>query len=239
MYELMMNDPDEVDRMNWNEARVGRETARAEEIPRSSTLQPGQPITGTVATSSKAMDYRGAGRPDAATLHAEAPHTAAPEAAALSHELLEVPEDESETDEIQIGRVEEYEEFITGDQEDVPMEDAEDDAPEVAESKASSEDVRAADLHVQDSDDDEVDVAEPPAKRARELQMCVGPGSVREADAQLLTSQKHVQELRSLMATAEVKRILKELDECPELQLPRQQKRNAEAAEWNADCAEI
>ena len=84
------------------------------------------------------------------------------------------------------------------------MEDSEDDTPEVAESRASSEDVRAADLHVQDSDDDEVDDAEPPAKRARELQMCVGPGSVREADAQLLTSQKHAQELRSFMATAEV-----------------------------------
>ena len=41
------------------------------------------------------------------------------------------------------------------------------------------------------------------------------------------------------MATAEVKRILKELDECPELQLPKQQKRSAEVAEWNADCAEI
>ena len=107
-----MNDPDEVDRMNWNETRVGRETTRAEEIPRSSTLQPGQPITGTVVTSSKAMDYRGAGRPDAATLHAEAPHTAEPEAAVLGHELLEVPEDESEADEIQIGRVDEYEEPV-------------------------------------------------------------------------------------------------------------------------------
>ena len=140
------------------------------------------------------MDYRGAGRPDAATLHTEAPHTAAPEAALLGHELLEVPEDESEADEIQIGKVEECEEFIAGDQEDVLMEDAENDFK-------ASEDARAADLHVQDSDDDdEVGDAEPPAKRARELQMCVGHSSVREADAQLLTSQKHAQELRSLMA---------------------------------------
>ena len=76
-----------------------------------------------------------------------------------------MPEDESETDEIQIGKVEEYEEFIAGDQEDVLMEDADADPRidkqiDLAESKASSEDVRAADLYAQDSDDGEVDDAD-------------------------------------------------------------------------------
>ena len=41
------------------------------------------------------------------------------------------------------------------------------------------------------------------------------------------------------MATAEVKRILKELDGYPELQLPKQQKKSTEAVHWNTDCAEV
>ena len=34
----MIKDPDEVDRLNRNEARMGREAARAEDIPRSPEL---------------------------------------------------------------------------------------------------------------------------------------------------------------------------------------------------------
>ena len=81
---------------------MGREATRAEEIPRSSALQPERPVTGTVVTGSKAKDRRGAGRPATATPHAAAPHAAAPEAATLDPELSEVVEDESEADEIQI-----------------------------------------------------------------------------------------------------------------------------------------
>ena len=66
----------------------------------------------------------------------------------------------------------------------------------------------------EEKDSDDEDSAEPPKKKARE-------------------------ELKLLMATSEVKRILKELDECPELQLPRQQKRSAGVTKWNTDCAEI
>ena len=75
----------------------------------------------------------------------------------------------------------------------------EDGLPELAE--ASDDDIGPGGPYTQESDDE--DSAEPPTKKARE-------------------------ELKLLMATSEVKRILKELDECPELQLPRQQKRALE-----------
>ena len=41
------------------------------------------------------------------------------------------------------------------------------------------------------------------------------------------------------MATAEVRRILEELDEHSELQLPRQSKKQPRLARWIKDCAEV
>ena len=35
MYNAMMNDADELDRMEWNEQRMGRDSARSKEIPRA------------------------------------------------------------------------------------------------------------------------------------------------------------------------------------------------------------
>ena len=50
-----------------------------------------------------------------------------------------------------------------------------------------------------------------------------------------------MRELQALMATAEVRRILNELDDCPKLQLPKHQKKQPQAKEmqWRTDCAEI
>ena len=50
-----------------------------------------------------------------------------------------------------------------------------------------------------------------------------------------------MRELQTLMAMAEVKRILNELDDRPELQLPKHQKKQPQAREmqWRSDCAEI
>ena len=246
LYELMMKDPDEVDRLNWNEARMGREAARAEDIPRSPEL---------VDDGRKTKDRRGFGGPDAAV-----PHAAASQAATLELELAEAAEigveDASKIDEIQIGQVEEY--IEAGQDEDVIMED---DLPELARSEASGDDVGPAGPYVQDSDDEDIDDAEPPAKRARELQMCAAHGLFDSVPGVMdipadephpakrcgkesklepgIPMCKQEEELRSLMATAEVKRILKELDDYPELQLPRQQKRSAGATRWNTDCAEV
>ena len=115
----MMKDPDEVDRLNLNETRMGREATRAEEIPRSPELQLKR--SAKVENGRKTKDRRGVGGPDAAI-----PHAAVPQAATLEPELAEALEDASKADEIQIGQVEE---FIEADQdEDVIMED---DLPEV------------------------------------------------------------------------------------------------------------
>ena len=35
IYKAMMNDADELDRMEWNEQRMGRDSARSKEIPRA------------------------------------------------------------------------------------------------------------------------------------------------------------------------------------------------------------
>ena len=60
--------------------------------------------------------------------------------------------------------------------------------------------------------------AEPTAKRARELHA-----------------------LQQLLASATVKRILKELEECAELKLPADRSRQAPraASQWSSDCAEV
>ena len=199
LYELMMKDPDEIDRLNWNEARMGREAARAEEIQRSPEVLPER--SANEGKGPKMKDHRGDSDPDAA----------APQAATPERNLAEVVEIEGEEaskmDDIQIGQVEEY--IEVGQDEDVDMEDG---LPEMAMPEASDDDIGPGGPYTQDSDDE--DSAEPPTKKARE-------------------------ELKLLMATSEVKRILKELDECPELQLPRQQKRSAGVTKWNTDCAEI
>ena len=61
LYELMMKDPDEVDRLNWNEARMGREATRAEEIPRSPELQLKR--SAKVENGRKTKDRRGLAAP--------------------------------------------------------------------------------------------------------------------------------------------------------------------------------
>ena len=45
--------------------------------------------------------------------------------------------------------------------------------------------------------------------------------------------------MKSLMATAEVKRILQEIEEQSELQLPRSSKKQPRLARWIKDCAEV
>ena len=122
----MMKDPDEVDGLNWNETRMGREATRTEDIPRSPELLLER--SAKVDNGRKTKDRRGLGGPDAAI-----PHAAASQAATLERELAETAEigveDASKTNEIQIGQVEEY--IEAGQDEDVIMED---DLPELARS---------------------------------------------------------------------------------------------------------
>ena len=79
-----MKDPDEIDRLNWNEARMGREAARAEEIQRSPEVLPER--AAKVGKGPKMKDHRGDSDPDAA----------APQAATPERNLAEVVEIEGE-----------------------------------------------------------------------------------------------------------------------------------------------
>ena len=75
----------------------------------------------------------------------------------------------------------------------------------------------------------------PPAKRARELHACGVPGGMGaladEPRPGETPGQQSRRELQALMATAEVKRILSELDDHPELQLLRRQGKQPRATE--------
>ena len=247
IYNAMINDADELDRMQWNEQRMGRDVARSKEIPRA-------PVPVTTANASAADNT--SQTPQRAQEGATA--SAAPEP------LLETPRAEVD---IPVGYVEDI--FDTAADDDVNMEN---EMPSLIQ-EASEEDVGPAGPYEQDTDSDDEGGEEPPSKKAREVYMfgvskmnaevaavdgtCEdhnGPlcatgvaGAIGvlpdetavETPIQQTLRQQAKDELKSLMATAEVKRILQEIEEQSELQLPRSSKKQPRLARWIKDCAEV
>ena len=205
---------------------MGREASRAEDVPRSPKLIPEKTTKVKDDRDRKDEDRRGAGEP-----HADVSHAATSHPATSEPDVPEAAEVGVEEDDIPIGQVEAYIEVESDG--DAIMED---DLPDLAIAETPDVDVGPAGPYEQDSDDESANDGEPPAKRARELQVCISKRSeAHSADG----VRRDFDAYRSLMATSEVKRILKELDGYPELQLPKQQRRSADATIWNTACAEI
>ena len=105
-YDRMKEDPDELYRLNWNETRMGRDAARADEIPCS---------PGPVGISHAAKGGGGDDSYSAPTPQANAPISDADE---FNPGGAEIPaEDDDSMDDIKIGHVEEHAE-----QQDAPAE---------------------------------------------------------------------------------------------------------------------
>ena len=123
---------------------------------------------------------------------------------------------------------------------------------------SDDEEIGPAGQYEQDSDsEDEDGHPVPPAKRASELYACAVPNAasgkpLRPMPVSPYTpiSDLHTAEtpgeqsrrvLQALMAIAEVERILSELGDHPELQLPKHQKKlsRKDEVQWRTDCAEI
>ena len=142
---------------------MGREASRAEDIPRSPKLIPEQSIKVDDDRNRKAEDRRGAEGPYADVSHAATSHS--------DNSEPDVPETAAEIgvedDDIPIGQVEEYIEVESDG--DAVMGD---DRPDLAKAEVSDDDAGPAGPYEQDSDDESVNDGEPPAKRARELQVC-------------------------------------------------------------------
>ena len=247
MYNAMMNDADELYRMEWNEQRMGRDSARSKEIPRAhipvmtgNTEKPrsedGSQLIKDAPTASDASRTpprtRGASR-EGATVRA------APEPSPGTPRAVDVP---AEKGDIPIGYAEDIINSAVDD--DVNMEDEM--TPLIRES--SDDDVGPAGSYDNDTDsDNEVGGDEPPIKKAREIYALAVAGAIGvlpdetavETPKQQIPRQQTMEELKSLMATAEVKRILTELEEQSELQLPRQSKKQPRLARWIKDCAEV
>ena len=91
-----------------------------------------------------------------------------------------------------------------------------------------------------ESDGEDAGAAEPPAKIPREIHALGVAGATGALPDQTAveTPQK---ELRQLLASAEVRRLLKDFEEGADLELPadiNRQKPHA-ASQWSSDCAEV
>ena len=94
LYDLMTKDPGELDRINWNEARMGRDAARNESIPRSP-----EPMS----VGHAAKGGRGDNGPPAPAPQASAPSSDAVE---IVEGGVEIPvEDDDSSEDIKLGYV--------------------------------------------------------------------------------------------------------------------------------------
>ena len=91
-----------------------------------------------------------------------------------------------------------------------------------------------------DSDGEDVGAAEPPAKRPREIHALGVAGAIGVLPDEA-AAETPLNELQRFMASAEVRRILDELEEGADFKLPanRSRQQPKAASQWSSECAEV